>query len=90
MVAVSSLPPASGIDDLVAELDAHRGRIDLGARRLGARRATALAEFVAEHGERGLRALQGRRAAERWLAGQDPATDVPTLVAALTTRADGA
>ncbi len=87
VVAVSSLPPASGIDDLVAELDAHRERIDLRARRLGARRATALAEFAAEHGERGLRALQGRRAAERWLAGQDPAADVPTLVASLTTQA---
>ena len=65
VVAVSSVPPATGIDDLVGALDAHRAAIDLPARRLGARRATALADFVAEHGERGLRALGGRRAARR-------------------------
>ena len=39
----------------------------------------ALADFVAEHGERGLRALGGRREAERWLGEQDPGADVATL-----------
>ena len=57
------------------------------ARRLAARRAGALADFVAEHGERGLRALGGRRAALRALEGQDPGADVPALLAALEAEA---
>src|ERR671932_706119 len=36
VVAVSSLPPARGIEDLVAALDAHRAGLDLPARRLAA------------------------------------------------------
>jgi LAO/AO transport system kinase len=87
VVAVSSIPPAQGIDELVDALDAHRERLDLRARRLAARRASALADFVAEHGERGLRALGGRRAAVRWLAERDPDADVPALLAALQARA---
>jgi LAO/AO transport system kinase len=87
VVAVSSIAPAQGIDELVAALDAHREGLDLPARRLAARRANALADFVAEHGERGLRALGGRRAAARWLAGQEPGADVPTLTAALEAEA---
>jgi LAO/AO transport system kinase len=47
----------------------------------------ALADFVTEHGERGLRALGGRRTAERWLAEQDPGLDVPELERRLTDRA---
>jgi LAO/AO transport system kinase len=89
VVAVSSIAPVSGIDELVAALDAHRARLDLPARRLAARRASALADFAAEHGERGLRALGGRRAAERALAETDPGADVPALVAALEERAAG-
>ena len=77
VVAVSSVPPPAGIDDLVAALDAHRERLDLPAARTRARRLGALADFVSEHGERGLRALGGRRAAERWLADQDPASRSP-------------
>src|SRR5699024_1613985 len=87
VVAVSSLPPASGIDDLVAALDAHRAGLDVGAARTRARRLGALADFVAEHGERGLRALGGRRAAEKLLGGQDPGLDQPALLAVLETRA---
>ncbi|HVS29733.1 MAG TPA: ArgK protein, partial [Solirubrobacteraceae bacterium] len=87
VVAVSSIPPEQGIDDLVAALDAHRARVDLPARRLHARRACALADFVAEHGERGLRALGGRREAQRWLTDQDPGLDVPSLARALERRA---
>jgi LAO/AO transport system kinase len=83
VVAVSSVAPVQGIGDLVAALDAHRERLDLPARRLAARRASALADFTAEHGERGLRALGGRRAAARWLEGQDPGADVPSLIRAL-------
>ena len=90
VVAVSSLSPPSGIDELVEALDAHGESIDLRARRVHARRMHALADFVAEHGERGLRALGGRRAAEKLLSAQEPDTDVPTLIAALEDNARGA
>ena len=88
VVAVSSVPPPQGIDGLLQALDAHRDRLDLRARRLGARRAHALADFVAEHGDRGLRSLGGRREADRWLATQDPGADVPALIRALEDRSD--
>jgi len=88
VVSVSSVPPARGIDELVTALDTHRDRTDVPARRLRARRRHALADFAAEHGERGLRALGGgRRAAQVWLDAQDAAADVPALVAALEARA---
>jgi LAO/AO transport system kinase len=87
VVAVSSIPPPSGFDELVAALDAHRARLDLPAARMRARRLGALADFVSEHGERGLRALGGRRAAVRWLAEQDPGLDEPALMRALEARA---
>ena len=87
VVAVSSLSPAQGIDDLVTRIAAHRERLDLTARRLAARRATALADFAAEHGEQGLRALGGRRAAEKRLAAADPGADVPSLVDLLAAEA---
>ncbi|HEV3053215.1 MAG TPA: GTP-binding protein [Solirubrobacteraceae bacterium] len=90
VVAVSSLSPPSGIDELVDALDAHRESIDLHARRVHSRRMHALADFVAEHGERGLRALGGRRAAEKLLSAQEPDTNVPTLIAALEDNARGA
>jgi LAO/AO transport system kinase len=83
VVAVSSVAPATGFDELVAALDEHRARLDIPARRLAARRASALADFVAEHGERGLRALGGRRVAGKLLADQDAALDVPALAQAL-------
>jgi GTPase len=83
VLAVSALAPASGIDDLVAALDAHRATLDLSARRATARRAAALTEFAVEHGERGVRDLGGRPAAQALLAAQDPGMSVPALVAAL-------
>ena len=55
-----------------------------------ARRMHALADFVAEHGERGLRALGGRREAERWLSEQDAGLDVPALMRGLEQRAPAA
>lgn len=88
VVAVSSLSPTTGIDELVDALDAHRASLDLPARRLRARRLHALADFTAEHGERGLRALGGRRAAEGWLSEQDGGLDVPGLRRALEARAE--
>ncbi|MEA2272756.1 MAG: GTPase [Solirubrobacteraceae bacterium] len=87
VVAVSTIPPPHGVDELVAALDGHLAQLDLPQRRLEARRATALADFVAEHGERALRALGGRRAAEAWLAEQGPALDVPALADALAEHA---
>jgi LAO/AO transport system kinase len=87
VLAVSSLPPGSGIEQLADSLDAHRAAIDLSERRLRSRRMHALADFIVEHGERGLRALGGRREAEGWLARQDPGADVATLLAELEERA---
>ena len=87
VVAVSSLAPPSGFDALVDALDAHRERTDIAQRRLAARRASALADYVVEHGERGLRALGGRRAAAKLLDGEDPALDVAALTRALEAAA---
>jgi LAO/AO transport system kinase len=87
VVAVRALAPAEGIDELVGAVDAHRAGLDLRGRRLAARRASALADFVAEHGERGLRALGGPRAARARLEEADPGADVPALVAGLEAEA---
>ncbi len=87
VLAVASLPPPEGIDELADALDAHRAAVDVDARRLRARRLAALDEFTFEHGERALRALGGRREAERFLREQDEGLDVPGLVAVLERRA---
>src|SRR3989440_5938453 len=52
VVTVSSLPPPSGIDELVAAIDQHRAGLDIAASRRRARLLAAIAEFAAEHGER--------------------------------------
>lgn len=80
VVAVSSIAPVAGIDELVGAIDAHRAGLDLAARRAAARRDAALADFAVEHGERGLRAAGGARAARKRLEAQPPGADVPTLV----------
>jgi LAO/AO transport system kinase len=87
VVAVSSIAPPSGIEELAEALDAHRAGLDLGARRVRSRRLHALADFVAEYGDRGLRALGGRRGAERWLDTQPPELDVARLAHGLQDRA---
>ncbi len=95
LAAVSSLPPPTGIDELCGLLDERwslltaDGGGKLATRRLRARRAGALTDFVVEHGECGLRALGGRRAAERWLAEQDPALDEAALAATLAGKISG-
>lgn len=95
VVAVCALSPDTGIDELLQQLGQHWLHLDpptgerFSARRAHARRAAALADYAREHGERGLRALGGRRAAEAALAEQDSAADVPTLVSALERRAAG-
>jgi LAO/AO transport system kinase len=83
VLAVSSVPPPRGIGELADALEAHRERTDLAERRLRARRGAALREFTAEHGERALRDLGGRRAAERLLEEQDRGASVSDLLAAL-------
>jgi LAO/AO transport system kinase len=87
VIPVSSIAPPRGIVELVDALEAHRAALDLAGRRLRARRMHALEDFVTEHGERGLRALGGRRQAERWLSEQGPGLDVPALERALAERA---
>jgi LAO/AO transport system kinase len=90
VIAVSSLPPPEGVEELLRALAEHRARVDVEQRRLHARRLGALTDFEHEHGERGLRGLGGRRAAEALLAEQDPELDIATLVAALEQRAASA
>jgi LAO/AO transport system kinase len=83
VLAVSSVPPPQGIEQLIEALDEHRGSLDVADRRLHARRAGAVLDFTGEHGERGLRAVGGRRAAERLLERQDPGLDAAALVRVL-------
>lgn len=83
VLAVSSVPPPAGIGELADALDEHRARTDVVERRVRARRGAALREFAAEHGERALRELGGRREAERLLERQDPSVGVTGLVDAL-------
>ncbi len=83
VLAVSSLSPVHGIEELVEAMDEHRFAVDIPERRLRARRAGALLDFADEHGERGVRALGGRRGAERLLAGQAPGLDGQALVEVL-------
>jgi len=88
VVAVACVPPVTGVGELVDALDAHRERLDLAASRTRSRRAGALADFLSERGEAGLRALGGRRAATRFLGEQDPGLSEPDLVKTLEVRAD--
>jgi LAO/AO transport system kinase len=90
VLAVSSLPPTAGIDELVDALDRRFEALDLPERRLRSRRSSALREFVAEHGERALRALGGRREAARLLAAEAEDLSVGALVERLERRAGGA
>ncbi|MEA2494140.1 MAG: GTPase, partial [Thermoleophilaceae bacterium] len=88
VVAVSSLPPASGTEELVAALDAHRSGLDMDAARARMRQLAALSAFAAEFGERGLRAVGGRRAAEQLLAKEPGDRTVPELLQALASSRD--
>jgi LAO/AO transport system kinase len=85
VLAVSSLLPPQGIEELADALEEQRASTDIAARRLRARRSGALLDFVAEHGERGLRGLGGRHAAERLLEQQNPTLDAQALVHVLET-----
>jgi LAO/AO transport system kinase len=72
VLLVSSLSPVAGVDELIDATEEHFKTIDLTTRRAQSRRLAALDAYAQEHGERGLRALGGRRAAEKLLAEQDP------------------
>jgi LAO/AO transport system kinase len=87
VVAVSSLPPPTGIEELRAALDDRHAVLDLADRRARSRRLSALREVEAEWGERAVRALGGRREAERFLADRDLTAGITELVDALERRA---
>jgi len=65
----------------VEVLDTHRAGLDIDAARARMRQLAALSAFAAEHGDKGLRALGGRRAAERMLTSHSGT--VPELLAVL-------
>jgi LAO/AO transport system kinase len=87
VVAVSSIPPPSGIEELAAALDEHRAALDIDAARVRMRRLAALSAFAAERGERGMRALGGRREAERVVNSLSPELTVPEILSALEAKA---
>ena len=89
VVSVSSVPPPVGVDSLVEALDAHRVSVDVAAARRRSRQLAALSEFVAENGERALRALGGRRTAEKLLAESEPGLSVAGLTRRLEALAAG-
>ncbi len=83
VLSVCSLPPASGVQELVEALEEHRAGQDVGRRRSQARRAGAIAEFTIEHGERGLSAIGGRGGAEALIADCAQDAGVPDLLVTL-------
>jgi LAO/AO transport system kinase len=88
VVAVSSVSPPTGIEALIDALDERHATLDLRSHRRAGRRAAALSEFAAEHGERGVRALGGRRSASSWLDTLPADLDSPALVRALEQRVE--
>ncbi len=94
VVAVSSLPPPVGIDELMQgfaqhwrELTDEDGR-ELSTRRLRSRRTAAVTDFTIEYGEHGLRSLGGRRKAEEILSEESPNLDTAALFAVLERSSD--
>ena len=86
VISVCAIPPTQGIEQLAEALEQHRRTLALPARRAAARRAHALADFAAEHGQRGLRALGGRRAGATWLERQPQQASLTQLRRALEER----
>jgi LAO/AO transport system kinase len=75
VLAVRSVPPPQGIEELVKALDAHRAvrdPADVSARRAAARHVAAVDAFAREHGEAALRAIGGRPVALARLRAGDP------------------
>ena len=86
VLAVSSVPPVDGVDTLADAFDAHRQGMDIRASRIRSRRLGALADLIAEHGEKGLRALGGRRSAEKLLGTLPEDLSAPELLKELEAR----
>ena len=86
VVAVSSLAPPEGIEELAQALGAHRERTDRDGRRVRSRRMSALRELVDEHGEAAMRRLGGRREAQRLLNDRPAEESVSDLLRALKAR----
>jgi len=84
VIRVSSLPPYPEFDALVQALEQSRIRKDLASHRSHLRRQGALADFIAEHGIAGLRAIGGRREAERLLGSLSPGLGEGEMESALT------
>lgn len=78
VIAVSSLPPVREFDALAQALEQQR-ELRAASRRVRARRSGALTNFSIEHGQRSIRSLGGRRAAERFLATLQPTMSEPEL-----------
>ncbi|MGH2907440.1 MAG: ArgK/MeaB family GTPase [Solirubrobacterales bacterium] len=89
VLQVSSISPVTGVDELIDAVETHFQTIDLTARRADSRRLAALDAYAHEHGEKGLRALGGRRAAEKAMAEQDPLLGHRELLKLLEARAAG-
>jgi LAO/AO transport system kinase len=95
VVAVSSIPPPTGIDELMQGFAQHwcelnqNGGLALAERRLQLRRAAAITDFAIEFGEHGLRTLGGRRAAERIVIEESPNLDTASLLRVLERRMTG-
>ena len=87
VIAVSSIPPATGIDDLVSALDAHRAAIDLPARRLEARRATRWPTTSPSTASAACASSAGGAPHARWLARAAAGADIPALVGGLEAQA---
>ncbi len=89
VLAVSSLAPPSGIDELVDALRSPPRRASTSRpAACGRGGCTRWRTSPPSTGERGLRALGGRREADEWLAAQDPGLDVAALERLLSERAD--
>jgi LAO/AO transport system kinase len=87
VIATSATAPPRGIEKLADAIDTHRQGLDLPERRARARRMSALAELVAEHGESALRAVGGRRGAERVMSEAAEGASMPELVSLLRDHA---
>lgn len=83
VIVVSSLAPATEFDALLQAIEQHRQSLDVQARRRDVRRQGALNDFTVQYGQRALRGLGGRRAAEQHLARQDPLLSEVELESAL-------
>lgn len=89
VVPVTSIPPVEGVDELIDTTERLFSALNLTERRSRVRRLAALDAFTNEYGQRGLRSLGGRRAAEKLLAELPAVTGHRELRRVLAERASG-